>query len=474
MIASDAQRSFELQKLDLERRNLEIERLQVGHYRNLLAAHLEFDRATLAARETAAAEVEQINEALRDTDSGLTGAQRSQLETRKGQLQADLAVRLDTLQRFRDAALADIEAVREAEAAARARQPIDGALGTGVLRGAGNPPLVSDREVYGSPDGVRALLGVGLLDTFAELDTAASALDQALAMESTDEGRERIRELRKELDRLRSDMEGAGESVLASTSTNLQALSEVAAEAFDQTGEKSAALWVASKALAASSAIINTYLAATKALAEGGPIAGPILAATMVAQGLLLVNKIRTQTPDGAADTTGGGRRQGVTAARGYKSGGLVVGGEQQITVNEGGQSEFVVSAGPTRRYRDVLDAINRGADPAEAVAAHLRQAQRPVRALSDRLAFGGPSRDGDSLRLGGGLDTGALAAALADGARRGQTEAGAMVATAIKGIRVTTKTRGGDLLTVLDNAARDQARALPDPGALARLLTGE
>lgn len=53
------------------------------------------------------------------------------------------------------------------------------------------------------------------------------------------------------------------------------------------------------KAAAITQSIISTYTAATKALAEGGPILGPILAATTVALGMANVAKIRSAREQG-------------------------------------------------------------------------------------------------------------------------------------------------------------------------------
>ncbi|UOX38092.1 tail tape measure protein [Klebsiella phage 37P2] len=59
------------------------------------------------------------------------------------------------------------------------------------------------------------------------------------------------------------------------------------------------------KAAAITQSIISTYLAATKALAEGGPILGPILAATTVAAGLANVAKIRSAREQGGSLSAG-------------------------------------------------------------------------------------------------------------------------------------------------------------------------
>lgn len=53
------------------------------------------------------------------------------------------------------------------------------------------------------------------------------------------------------------------------------------------------------KAASITQAVISTYLSATKALAEGGPILGPILAATTVALGMANVAKIRSAREQG-------------------------------------------------------------------------------------------------------------------------------------------------------------------------------
>ena len=59
------------------------------------------------------------------------------------------------------------------------------------------------------------------------------------------------------------------------------------------------------KAASITQAIISTYLGATKALAEGGPILGPILAATTVALGMANVAKIRSAREQGGTLAVG-------------------------------------------------------------------------------------------------------------------------------------------------------------------------
>lgn len=56
------------------------------------------------------------------------------------------------------------------------------------------------------------------------------------------------------------------------------------------------------KATAIATSLINTYQAASKAYAEGGPYAGPILAAMITALGMVQVNKIRQQKREAGFD----------------------------------------------------------------------------------------------------------------------------------------------------------------------------
>jgi hypothetical protein len=65
-------------------------------------------------------------------------------------------------------------------------------------------------------------------------------------------------------------------------------------------------MFAVGKAFSISQAIINTYVAATKALAELGPVFGPIAAAGMIASGLAMVATIVAQKP--AAKAAMGGQ----------------------------------------------------------------------------------------------------------------------------------------------------------------------
>lgn len=100
------------------------------------------------------------------------------------------------------------------------------------------------------------------------------------------------------------------------------------------------------KAAAISQAIINTYLGATKALAEGGPYLGPALAAAMVAQGMAQVSQIQSQNVTGF-------KEGGYTGSMGINQVAGVVHGR-----------EYVMTADTVSRVGvDRLNAIQSGAD---------------------------------------------------------------------------------------------------------------
>lgn len=61
------------------------------------------------------------------------------------------------------------------------------------------------------------------------------------------------------------------------------------------------------KAISIAEATINTYIAATRALAELGPILGPIAAAAMIAKGFAMVSQIQAMSPGGGGGGGGGG-----------------------------------------------------------------------------------------------------------------------------------------------------------------------
>ena len=82
------------------------------------------------------------------------------------------------------------------------------------------------------------------------------------------------------------------------------------------------------KAFAIAEATINTYIAATKALAQLGPIMGPIAAAAMIAKGLAMVAQISSMSP-GAGGGGGGGGAMGTYPAS-ETTGLPTIGGERE------------------------------------------------------------------------------------------------------------------------------------------------
>ena len=96
------------------------------------------------------------------------------------------------------------------------------------------------------------------------------------------------------------------------------------------------ALAAIGKAAAIAEATINTYVGATKALAQGG-IWGSINMAAVMAVGFAQVAAI---------------------SAQGFAKGGIVPGGEQLIKVNEQG-SEFVMNSKATKEYLPLLQMMN-------------------------------------------------------------------------------------------------------------------
>ena len=96
------------------------------------------------------------------------------------------------------------------------------------------------------------------------------------------------------------------------------------------------ALAIVGKSAAIAEATINTYVGATKALAQGG-IWGAVDMAIVMAMGMAQVSQI---------------------AAQGFAKGGMVPGGERLIKVNEQG-SEFVMNSKATKEYLPLLQMMN-------------------------------------------------------------------------------------------------------------------
>lgn len=75
---------------------------------------------------------------------------------------------------------------------------------------------------------------------------------------------------------------------------------------YEMGGKQNKKYFYLAKAAAMAQAIVNTALAVTKALAEGGPFAGPALAALMVALGMVQIAKISAQTMALGGEVKGG------------------------------------------------------------------------------------------------------------------------------------------------------------------------
>lgn len=135
-----------------------------------------------------------------------------------------------------------------------------------------------------------------------------------------EEFNEKVKYSEEELAQARKDIQESADQ--ARLESQLQIGEQIAGNIASAADEGTAVY----KAASITQAIISTYLAATKALAEGGPILGPILAASSVALGLANVAKIRSA------------REQG---------GSLAVG--QVSTIAERGKAEVIMPASASR-----------------------------------------------------------------------------------------------------------------------------
>lgn len=474
VLADVTERASEIAEAQLTIRALEIEAMREGSLKVIAQMDLEFDERIFRRRDQARREIAEIDELIEDRGRHMTAAERQQLTDRKAQIQADadaeIAAMRTAFTTVRAVTLEEINRTFAAEEAARLR---NGALGTDPLP----TPVraVTDREIYGgynprtrtsdAPDAVDGLLRAGVLDSLTEIERAGAALDEAFQFETTDAGRARIQALRKELAELRDEMERTPTTVGAAVVTGLGIVSDALGQMVQESEGRNKALFRAHQAVSIAQALVSTYQAAAEMLVPsvgGPPPLNYINAGLVTAAGLLRVNQMRKQKPAGGDD-----------GERGFYRGGLVDGGEQTIRVNERGP-EFVVSAGPTRRHRGILDAINRGADPAVAVASHLAAVGRPLsRLAADRLpgqrgGAGSVAGDGAGAELARSLERGAVLGAMQSTEVLRDAVVGA-VTDALSGLRLTTRARGSDLLVILDNAAKDQQRFLPVPGPIAR-----
>lgn len=104
----------------------------------------------------------------------------------------------------------------------------------------------------------------------------------------------RLQQLEK--DRLLADQEKRiFEQRLQNASTIAGGMSDVFQSLYELTGEKQKEFFYLAKAAALAEAIINTAAAVTKALEQGGPFAGPALAAVMAAKGAVQIAMISAQ-----------------------------------------------------------------------------------------------------------------------------------------------------------------------------------
>ncbi len=151
-----------------------------------------------------------------------------------------------------------------------------------------------------------------------------------------------------------------------------------------------AGAWPENKGFAIAQAIINTAQAATRALAEGGPYAGPFLAAAMVAAGVAQIQKIQSTEP-GTGGMSGGGA-----------SGPSVYTLPQSSY--QGAYQTAPTTSNTTQTYQNApasvvnISALS-GASAAAALAEFERARRPAARAYDRQLAHGGVTRMGSTRR---------------------------------------------------------------------------
>ena len=167
--------------------------------------------------------------------------------------------------------------------------------------------------------GIERLLREGMIDSISETDRAIQELQRQFNNASTAEARRQIQALILTLQQQRNEMT----SVAQDTSLSFQQIAGAvqgfagqmagALQALQETAVgRSKAMFAVYKAVAITEAIVSTYLAANKAMAEtpGPPPIPQIAAATVVASGLANVAKIKSARPKGAGAGGGGGDRR--------------------------------------------------------------------------------------------------------------------------------------------------------------------
>ena len=127
--------------------------------------------------------------------------------------------------------------------------------------------------------------------------------------------------------------------------------------------ERIALAFALQKAAGIANAMINTYTAATAALAPpplgAGPIMGPILAAVTIAAGLANVAAITAQQPPKFA----GGGLPGAILGMMFRPNGMIDGPGSETGDNilaRISRNEFIVNAAATQKHRMLLEQINK------------------------------------------------------------------------------------------------------------------
>jgi hypothetical protein len=202
-----------------------------------------------------------------------------------------------------------------------------------------------------------------LLKHFERISSRPYGMDPKIWKSAYDADLEALREyLRVRLSSIEEENEAEielyqkiADAVREVEEVNLRMRGEVAAglastfeEAFEMTGSSVKELFYLAKAAAVAEAIVNAHLAATKALAEGGPTMGPVMAGVIYAQAMVHVAAIIAEA---FTKTFAGGG-----LVRGYSPSDTADNIPARLTAGE-----FVIAAAATRYYgAGLLEALNR------------------------------------------------------------------------------------------------------------------
>jgi hypothetical protein len=135
------------------------------------------------------------------------------------------------------------------------------------------------------------------LDQLKNAQAAEIALLQSHGQDTTATQLYYAQQIADEQERIRQENLAREIEAMEMKATIAQTSADLFTALYELSGEESRTFFELAKAAAVAQAIINTYLAATKALAEGGPFAGPVLAGLMIATGMAQVAKIVAQKP---------------------------------------------------------------------------------------------------------------------------------------------------------------------------------